>query len=54
MNLTLSRTETYIIKAGNVLVLCEKFSWRFCKKKKKKQAQKTKGSNQNGIFIMNP
>jgi hypothetical protein len=23
-------------------------------KKKKKQAQKTKGSNQNGIFIMNP
>jgi hypothetical protein len=22
--------------------------------KKKKQAQKTKGSNQNGIFIMNP
>jgi hypothetical protein len=26
----------------------------YAKKKKKKQAQKTKGSNQNGIFIMNP
>jgi hypothetical protein len=49
MNLTLSRTETYIIKAGNVLVLCEKFSWRFCKKKKSK-LKKLKGLTKMGFL----